>query len=342
MIIGENTKSSIRCITIDAIKNGLLRGNFIGTFTKTGVKELGSYDAADFQTTFDALTPFLEAAFDYLREGLDTQWKLGNAEGGFVFINNGVEAFLRLLSDVVDHVVEHDNLNPLTATPEEMMKACCFFIDPLIEHLSGLSAEEGLAYRKQYGSGAGMRYYRRLQQAVHEARAEFNPGDLEEWLKAEDKKFVNVAREIVGDLETFFKTDVKERLQAEYGKDWERLGLPRKIRTESGHRAVEENAKDDLVPGHEVTPWDMMYLIDYREIMIQNEQLWVAQFKKRYTMPGAEEKSGGRKGQTSWIVQLNDIRNKAAHARGVITEEEFAFLQELKSWLLLGEVDNEL
>jgi DNA sulfur modification protein DndB len=342
VIIGENAKSSVRCITIDAIKNGLLRGNFIGKFNKAGVTEHGSYYAADFQTTFDALTPFLEATFDYLRDGLDTQWKLGNAEGGFVFINNGIEALLRLLSDVVDHVIEHADLSPLTATPKELLEACCFFLEPLIEHLSGLGADEGLAYRKLYGSGAGLRYYRQLQQAVQAARKEFNPAGLEEWVSAQDKKFVSEAREIVSELELFFKADIRDRLQVEYGKDWHRLGVPKKVKTESGHRAVEENAKDDLPTGQEVEPWDMMHLIDYREILTQNEQLWESQFKRRYTRPEDADKNTSRKNQTTWFVQLNDIRNKAMHVRGIITEEEFAFLQELKSWLLLNEIDNDL
>ncbi len=342
VVIGENAKSATRCITIEAITIGLRRSKFIGKFTKTGVEEHGSFYAADLETTFDTLTPFLEAAFGYLRVGLDTQWKLGNAQGGFVFRNNGVEAFLRLLSDVVDHVVKHDRLSPLTTTTEAMLDACRCFLDPLIEHLADLDADAGLAYRELLGSGGGMRYYRQLEQAVHAARPEFHPAGLEEWVTAQDKKFISDAREIVGEIETFLKSDVRDRLQSEFGEDWERFGVPTKVKQESGIRMVTENAKGDRPADEAVTAWDMMVLIDYREIMTYNENNWVKLFRKRYTRPDEGDKNTSRKDRTAWIVTLNAIRNRTAHVRGVVTEDEFAFLQGLKDWLILDQEDNDL
>ena len=73
----------------------------------------------------------------------------------------------------------------------------------------------------------------------------------------------------------------------------------------------------------------MMYLIEYREILTQNNQLWVKRFEKRYTKPGDEHKSGGWKARSSWMTVLNGIRNEVNHARG-ISEEAFAFLIELR------------
>jgi DNA sulfur modification protein DndB len=279
VIIGENQRTNLRCITIEAISNGLMRGNFIGTFTKTGAKTQGTFYAGDNQPTVDRLIPFLEEAFRYLREGLPVQASLGSSAGGFVFMNNGVEAYLRLLSDIVDHVKQHDNVAPLKSSTDDMIRACHHFLDPLIDHLEGLSSDEGEEYRKLYGSGAGLRYYRKLQQAVRDARPAFNPAGLDEWLKAQDKKFNSEAREIVGEIEEFFKTDIRERLEDEYGSDWERLGIPKKVRGEIAHRATEKNL--DLEPSEQVKPWDMMYLVEYREILTQNHQLWVDRFEKR-------------------------------------------------------------
>ena len=170
MIIGENQRTSLRAITIEAISNGLMRGNVIGTFTRTGAKTHGTFYAGANQPTADRLVPFLEAAFHYLREGLPAQWTLGSAEGGYVFITNGVEAYLRLLSDIVDHVKADGDADPLKSSPEDLLGACRYFIAPLITHLDSLTAEDGDEYRKLYGSAAGLRYYRRLHEAVREAR----------------------------------------------------------------------------------------------------------------------------------------------------------------------------
>jgi DNA sulfur modification protein DndB len=339
VIIGENQRTNLRCITIEAINNGLMRGNFIGTFTKTGAKTQGTFYAGDNQPTANLLIPFLEVAFRYLSAGLPVQSSLGSSDGGFVFMNNGVEAYLRLLSDIIDHVKEHDNIDPLKSSTEDVIGACHHFLDPLIDHLDRLSSDEGEEYRKLYGAGAGLRYYRRLQEAVRARRPKFNPSGLDEWLKAQDKKFTDEAREIVGGVEHFFKEDIKERLEDEYGSDWERDGFPSKLRREIALRATEKNL--DLPSNEHVKPWDMMYLIEYRDILSQNHELWIKRFEKQYTKPGYEEKTGGWKARSSWIVDLNEIRNDVNHSRG-ISEEAFALLIDLRSWLLLGEIDNEL
>ena len=111
------------------------------------------------------------------------------------------------------------------------------------------------------------------------------------------------------------------------------------MRKESHIRATEKNL--ELPPAEQVEPWDMMYLIDYREILTQNQQLWINRFAKQYTKPGEEEKSGSWKARSSWVVDLNDIRNDVNHGRG-ISDEAFAVLIDLRSWLIRGEVDNEL
>jgi DNA sulfur modification protein DndB len=340
IIIGENAKSHTKCITIDAIDNGLARGSFIGKFKKSGAEKVGTFYAGDNQPTADALIPFLEDAFLLLREGLPTQWQLGNADGGFVFMNNGIEAYLRILSDIVDHVIVSDGVSPLGSSTEEIVDACRSFIDPLVDHLDALSPEEGAAYRKLYGSGAGMQYYRRLQVALQNARPAFQPDGLSEWLKAQDKQFTNEAREIVSDLEEFFKADIRTRLQDEFGTDWEKHGVPRKVRIETGARALEKNV-DVGADEQKTSDWDMMYIADYYEVLTYDHTTWQDRFAKRYTRPGEEELGGTWKKRLAWVKQLIPIRNDVSHGRPV-NEEDFAFLVELRSWLLDNEIDNDL
>jgi DNA sulfur modification protein DndB len=329
VIIGENMKTPIRCITIDAIDAGLLRGNFIGRFTKTGAKSIGTFYAGDNQPTADALIPFLEGALAILKDGVDAQFKLGGTDGGFVFMNNGIEAFLRLLSDIVDHVIAQEAITPLTASTGDMLDACRPFLDVLAEHLDGLSLDEGAAYRRLYGSGGGTQYYRKLQTALREARPGFVAPGLDEWLKAQDKQFTNDARAIVSDLEAFFKADIKERLEDEHGSDWERLGVPRNVRKASADRATVHNLDAD--PEDHVTAWDMMYIADYYDVLIYEHKTWQNRFAQRYTRPEDEELTW--KKRAAWMKQLIPIRNDVSHGRAV-SEDDYAFLVNLREWLL--------
>jgi DNA sulfur modification protein DndB len=189
-----------------------------------------------------------------------------------------------------------------------------------------------------YGSGAGTQFHRRLQAAVRVQRHEFDPPGLDEWLAAQDKQFNLDASDIVRELETFFRVDIRKRLQDEFGTNWERDGIPRKVREAILHRAIDINIERDS--DKQVTAWDSMYLIEVRDVLVYNENLWKRLYEKRYTRPG-EEGVSGRKNRTEWLVNLNRIRNDTAHDRG-ISETDYTFLLDLRSWLLRDEVDNEL
>jgi DNA sulfur modification protein DndB len=332
VMIGENLKSNTRCITIDAIDGGLRRGNFIGTFNKTGATSMGTFYGGDNQATADKLIPFLEGAFDVLRQGLPSQFQLGSAEGGFVFMNNGVQALLGIFSDMIDTVKASEGLSPLEVPTDELLDACQQYLDPLVEYLDGLSLEEGAEYRKLYGSGAGLRYYRKLQQAIKEARPSFVAPGLDDWLKAQDKQFTKEALGIVHELEAYLKADIKQQLENEYASEWERKGVPRSVRKDIQTRATEKNL--DAAPGDEVEPWDMMYIVDYHEVLVSSHELWQKRFARRYTRPSDEDLGGTWKKKLGWIKAFNPIRNEVMHGRP-ITEDHYAFLVELRDWLLV-------
>jgi DNA sulfur modification protein DndB len=338
VIIGENVRSFTRCITIDAIDNGLTRGNFIGKFTKSAAKEVGIFYAGNNQATADLLIPFLEETFQTLSEGLDAQWKLGSAEGGFVFINSGIEALLRILSDIVQDIASKQGLSPLTASTSELSDACQKYFDPLIDHLSNLSLEEGIDYRKSYGSGGGMRYYRKLQLALSEAMPDFEPPGLTEWLKAQDEQFTKDAFGIVNALEAALKSDIRQRLEDEFGSDWEREGIPRKVRKKTADAATDRNL--DLAQNEQVDAWDMMNVVDYYEVLVASHKLWQDRFGEKYTRPQDEDLSKWKE-RAEWVKRLSPIRNALAHARG-ISEDDYVFLVELREWFLASGPESSL
>jgi DNA sulfur modification protein DndB len=331
IIIGENRRTVTRCITIDAVSRGLDRGRFLGTYTKTEAKEHGTFQRGSNQATFDFTTEFLELYFLYVREGLESQWTLGSAEGGFVFINNGIEALLRVISDVVDHVVAEEELDLLDWDPEDVFDACIHYVDPLLEYLADLEPEDAAEYKGQYGSGAATRYWRRFQEAIREERPAFNPPGLDEYLDNEARAFNAESSQMVQELEAFLKKDIQARLEEEYGPKWYKTGVPRKVREAAETTAVQRNL--DLDEDEELDPWDCLYLIDYKAILQQNNDLWTRRFAKRYTRPGDEHKPGGWKAKTDWLHRLNEVRNDSHHNRPV-SAEDHEFLVELKTWLL--------
>jgi DNA sulfur modification protein DndB len=336
IIIGENPKTFLRCITIDAISSGLERSNFIGTFTKSEMRSAGTFYRGTNDGTFAALVPFLNRCFGYMKDGLPTQWSLGSAEGGFVFINNGIESMLRIFGDIVDHLVETEHIDPSQETPQELFELAQVYLDPMIAFLGSMDADEAIEFRRLYGSGGKTRYWRNLQGAIKEVEGNFSPAGLQEYQAAQEKEFNTESFNMIRDIEHFFNQDIRRRLEDEYGNRWFKDGVPSKVYQDASALAVTKNQTRD--EEDEVEPWDCLHLIDYYSIVGNKHDQWQKLFERQYTLPWEQGAPGGWKKQLTWMVKLNDIRNENDHSYAV-TEEEYEFLVAIWSWLVNGQSD---
>lgn len=339
VLVGESQRSLQRAVTIDAISVGLDRGNFLGVFGRTEVKEAGTFYKGTNQATFDVLVPFLEESFRYFMEALPGQADVGLGEGGFVFINNGVESLVRIFSDVVDYLVRREGVNCRTMATAELMELAIPLFEPLGRFLQGRSPEEAADLRRSYGTAGRTRYWRKLQEAIHEAWPEFTPPGLEQFKQDEARTFNTETFGMIRELEQFLNRDIRERLVNEFGEMWFKQGVPLKTYQAASALAVDKNREKD--PHEEVEPWECLVLIDYHKIVTQQHDLWQRLFAKRYTRPGDETKAGGWQARASWMVELNRIRNENDHTY-TVTEEEYDWVVGLTRWLIRGEVDNEL
>ena len=330
IIVGEEKVTVRRCITIDSISLGLDRGNFIGSPTKTAMRDPGTFYRGENDLTLRTLLPFLELSFAYLRDNLAAQWQLGKAEGGFVFVNNGIESFLRVLSDIVDYVVALGGVDPKADTPDKVFAEVQPYLDPLIQFLQGVGHDEATEFKRLYGSAGRARYWRKLQIAISAASPEFNPPGLAAYVADEQKTFNTESFEMIRDIENFLKTDIRRRLQDYFGARWFKDGVPLKVYQAASALAVEKNRERDA--DDEVEAWDCLHLIDYQYILQNNTQTWQAVFERQYTRPGERTKPGGWKAKTSWLSELNRIRNENDHTYSV-KESEYNFLVALHSWL---------
>jgi DNA sulfur modification protein DndB len=330
IIVGEDRATELRCITIDALSRGVDRGRFIGSFTSTEIKEAGSFYRGDQEATFDQVAAFLELALSRLREGLESQWSLGRAEGGFVFMNNGVESFLRVLGDVVDHLIVREKVDPLKEPAVDVYAEVEPYIDVIVEFLGNLPRDESQELRRQYGSAGGAQYWRKLQEALATSVPDFEPPGLAEYLADQDKKFNTEAFGIIRDIELFLKRDIRTKLEDQFGTAWFKRGVPVKVYREASTLAIEKNRELDSTD--EVEPWDCLHIRDYQQILQNDHALWVERFATTYTRPEDEGKPGGWKAKTNWLAELNRIRNENDHTYSV-KESEYDLLVSLKTWL---------
>lgn len=339
VLIGENKKTETRCISIDAISRGLERGGYLGSVSKTEIRERGSFYHGSNDDTVAPLCAFLYQALGCIRDGLGAQFALGAADGGFVFINIGIEALIRVLGDLVDHVSSVGRYDPRSAGHDRLLADGEPYIEALVSALASLDPAEGSEYRQMYGAGGATKYWRRLQAAINARRPEFDPPGLAAYLESAEKQFNAESWDMLQELEGFLRTDVRDRLKAEFGESWFKEGVPKRIQVDAGKLAVERNA--DRATEAEITAWDCLYLVDYQAILIQTDDIWKRLFEKRYTAPGYENRPGGRKGRTKWLGDLSELRNDVAHGRS-ISASGHEFLVNMTAWLIKGQVENDV
>jgi len=331
--LGENIKTETRCISTETIRLGLDRSNFFPVYSKNAVVQDGTFFRGNNDNTFEVLYPFLIKAFGYIKDRLTVEWLKGEKNDGFLSINAGIESFIRLFSDLIDHLIQKDIANPKQDDTTKVLNELIFYLDPLIESLSKLSQEEKLVFKRSYGTGLKTKYWRKLQKIVHENRPEFIPEGLENYWKNEAKKFNTASIEMIRDIEIHFKTNFKDLLESHYGPSWFKKGVPPQVQESATVLALQKNREIEN-PDEEKHPWDCLNIIDYRKIATYGSN-WRDIFEPRYTQPNREKRGGNKDDKTSWMSKLEKIRNQNFHEYSV-KEEEYDFLCELYDWLIKG------
>jgi DNA sulfur modification protein DndB len=335
--VGENPKTDRRCITIDTIKIGLDRGNFFASFSKNAIKTDGTFYRGNNDDTYRILYPFIERSLNYVKEGLPDEWQKGEGSDGFVSINAGIESMLRILSDIVDHLVNKKVVQPKSDKTETVLQEVFYYLDPLLAYWRNLSEDEKSELKRSYGVGLRTKYWRRLQRVISEARPDFNPEGLQSYWKDEAKRFNTQSIEMVRDIETFLKEDFRDRLGKFYGNSWFKKGVPPQVQESATLMALTKNREIDASED-EKTPWDCLNIIDYRKIAIYGSN-WRDIFEAVYTQPSRSKKGGNKEDKTSWMQKLETIRNHNFHEYSV-KEDEYEFLCNLHDWLIKKNADS--
>ncbi len=338
IIVGENPKTAIRCITIDTLKIGFDRSNFFGQFSKNAIKEDGTFYKGNNDETYDKFFPFIQECFRLVKNGIPEEWSNGETNDGFVTINAGIESLVRVFSDIVDHLTKENIIKPKSDNIDKIIKEVSYYIDPLISYFKEISYEEKLAHRKSYGTGGRARYWRTLQKAINEFRPEFKPSGMEKYWKDEAQTYNEESFKMIRNLETYMKEDFREKLEQLYGVNWFKSGVPKSVYDSANQRASDKNY-EAKTKAEEVDPWDCLNIIDYRKISTYGKN-WSEVFEKVYTKPGEEKLRGGKDAKTGWMQKLERIRNENFHSYSV-KEDEYGFLCELNEWLIEKKVETE-
>lgn len=334
IVIGEDEKSSIRCITVEAIQAALKKSNFMTQFgKKNAIVKDGTFDIGNNQGTCDLLYPFLEACLRYVKEATEDEWERGDRNDGMLTINRGIQAVIRVINDIVNHLVDRKEISPKLQKTDEIVKQVAFYLDPLNEYLNNFTPQERKDLRGYFGGGADTRFWRAFQREIAKVRTDFNPEGLKEYWENEAKTYNADSMTYLREIDAWIKQLVKETLAQKYGENWEIKGLPKPIYKKAKSIADEKNY-DSISSGDgaaTVSVWDCVTLKECKEVVTVGSH-WTELFEDKLTRPEEMKISGGKATKTKWIGQIEGLQNKLNMPSYSVTSNEFDFIKAVHLW----------
>lgn len=334
VVMGEDEKSLTKCITVEAIQTALKSCSFMTQFKKkNNIVKDGTFDVGENQSTCDLLYPFLEKCLLYVKDAAEEEWERGDSGDGVLTMNRGMQAIIRVINDIINHLINFKGISPKNQRTEELVKEVTFYLDPLNEYFNNLTQQERKELRGYFGGGANARFWRTFQREIAKARSDFSPEGLNEYWENEAKTFNVDSMRYIGEIEKELKSIIKQSLVRKYGDVWER-SLPRPIYIRATSAAAEANyenvdAGDKM---NEFSLWDCINLRECKEIITVGNH-WSELFSTQLTRPEDEGISGGKEKRTEWIDHVAVIRNKLNNSTYSVTKQEFSFIESVRKWI---------
>jgi DNA sulfur modification protein DndB len=321
IIMGEDKHTSLKCITLSYIFDyGLNKTAFFGELNRKILIKTGPLYAGDLaDKTLDKSYRFFRLVFTLFEENLSDQWELGDAEGGFIARNIGVSSIIVIVWDIIEHLISKGNSFE-SKKADEIYDEVKPFLMALIEFLNKLSKEELLNMSKYWGSTGVTKIRREYQKALNDKYSDFQPQGLAQYIKESSGIFNDETRKNIIDIQKKINEIVFLKLKSEFGENYWRMGVNKEIQKACANKLIEE--------GVDEPPENFVELINYQKIISDNWKL----LGEIFTQP--DKHQAKKDDRLSWFVALNNIRKKGMHPeRKDITEEEYEFIRNLKTWI---------
>lgn len=325
VILAEEKSTDKRCLTIRTLKVwGLNRVNFHGVLRGEHLTQRGYLQDLGNKKTLEKSILFFNECFKFIEKQLPGQWELGKGDGGFIAMNIGVTAIIRVLDDILDFIVEFENVDPFSLQGDSLATRVIKYLEPITSFVRGLDPEGIKKLRGHFGSGATEKVQREFQNAIHKEFLQFNPEGLNQWIQDSSGQYDSPAHDLGhNSIEPMIDKFIKDSLKQKYSvanDRWWIEGVPTSVQKMCAERQIDEKSTDP--PHHFLTT------MHYHSIISANWKL----FGDFFTPPGLG--NAGKAKKLAWLDDFNKIRKKYSHPqREHVTEQDLKHLRKISGWL---------
>lgn len=332
IVIGEDEKTAVKCITIEALQAAFKRSDFFTVFSKNDtIEKAGTFDTGENDSTCDLFYPFIEDCFRYMRSECYDEWELG--ESGILTINRGIQAVIRIVNDIVDLCISQSKFNPLVDNMENMMEEIFYYLEPLVKYINAANGDQRSELKGFLGGGADNKFWRSFQKAIADKREDFKPDGLDEFIENESKQYNSEARDYILSIESDVKTMISETLEEKFGEGWIAKGVPKSIykkaKSAADERSYEALQNDEDI---DVDIWEYVSLEDCQSI-VQYSHNWSELFETKITLPDEKKISGGKEAKSEWLSKISKEKTKLSKSSYSIPKGTFERVIYIRDFL---------
>lgn len=316
VVIGEDTQSGKRCITLEYIKEAIKQSNFLSTYKRKSNEELtvGPFSKENNDKTFDLLYAFLKKGFQYVKDNCRTEWDKG--QEGFLTINNCTYALIRIFGDIADIVLSKNGGTAKVSDANSFYDECKPLLDSLSRTLNTLDAESINAIKNSKGGGAKKVSWRSLQVALHNADPSFTNEELEQYIQENCTNNNDISSTYLDNILSSLKAKLWDTIP---NKDqWLYVYLPDQARLNILHEKVDKNynrRKQGITD--EVSEWDCVSFKDISEFIRFGDN-WSSFVQNAFKINGS---SISKTGALSLIKDLASYRDKLSNSKKIVNSE---------------------
>jgi len=327
IILGDKTKNVNTCISLDTvIVYGFKKSTYFAKLNKKKLVSTGHLwlDPKKADGTFE-YRPMLKKSylffrtyFDHIKEKTENIWNLGSGPGGFVAMNIGIVCFIRIASDILDHIKNYESEDFSSKSGKDIAELTFLYLEPIFKYINSFESQKIDQFRK-YGTNPSAleNGVREFQREVHNQFNNFDPEGLQQWIDDNSGRFNDIVKMAAGSFEVGIKNKVYKILQDKFEDNWWKA-VPPDIQKKASNDRIDDGGED---PDSE-----FLCLIDYKKIISRHWDICKTVFADPHIR-------GSKKDDLlEWFDKLNPIRNRQAHYRK-ITSEHYEFIKQLNDWL---------
>ncbi len=324
MVVSGTRKTTRRCLTQTSIQAGLLQAKLLGTHSSGAIipGPLSTSSVQDYRANLKKAIAVLSDCLGLFSRELTDHWNLGDYSDenrcGYLCTNNGIRALFLLIKDVADCIRQMSRTDLAYCGAKETSTGIKPYLQVLVDHFQNKSKQDFMALRRMGSSLSAVRQQAdELGLIINRGKPDFNPPSLQKYRQSRDVEGTKEASENINDIERMLFVFVIGTLKENYGTDrkkWWTEGVPLKIRQKCSNAWEAQKREGDEE--------QQLFLLDYAEICRGKWDL----FKNVISLDGSDKSN--KKAMTQWIIDLNKIRNIAAHAsRGALSSDQVAHVK---------------